>query len=132
MKHPHADLIKRWLDDTSQKIIINFLDKPGTTSIGSVVSDINGTVSFSLEPADPYADLRKAQAEGKRVVMLIGDEWIEGKKWVFKGPVNHYKIAEPDEYQTNRVYLFNKYYLLKSKKCGITGEVSVVNAEEVK
>ena len=125
MKHPHAELIKQWLDDTSRE----FYSMGSKRGIETVLNDVAGILKFKFIDIDPYASLRKAQEEGKRVVLnLGGNHWVDQqkmeKKWDFNAPVELYKIAEPDKYAEQTWYSPFGRCRIKFKKCGITGKVT--------
>jgi hypothetical protein len=129
MKHPHSELIKEWLEDTSLKI--ESLHVPGDIKISEVIRDTNGRYEFSVTPADPYAELKKAQAGGKRVVWQDSTgEWLDaGVTLEFHGGYapSRYKIVDYDVVDTHWVYAtkFERSLHLRFIKNGIDGSIKV-------
>lgn len=131
--HPHAEIIKAWLDDTSVKIeVINgYLPKVMEVKISSVINDESGSGRFRIKQADPYEELRKAQDDGKRVVFQNSKgEWEDSRfKWVFDGsyPPSRYKVAAQDISIRERLRCNHPEFdgvLIQITKSGIDGKIS--------
>jgi hypothetical protein len=130
-KHAHADLINKWLDDTSIPVesyyAVNDSWKPN--GIWNVIDDIKGSSMYRLKPGDPYAELKQAQADGKRIVWLDAEgDWLdvdESTKWKFNYPPDRYDIIPYD--QTEQISKFtNKFgiVVLKLTRSEITGKLT--------
>jgi hypothetical protein len=133
-KHAHADLINKWLDDTSQEVRILdagiAADYWRVSTIAKLICDNEGRNYFRvIQKVDPYAELKQAQADGKRIVWLDAEgDWLdvdESTKWKFNYPPDRYKIIPYD--QTEQISKFtNKFgiVVLKLTRSEITGKLT--------
>ena len=132
MKHIHAELMKAWLDDTSQYIetYIPLDDIWATVPPGCLLSDNGGL--FRLRKADKYAELKQAQKDGKRIA-FYGDEgvWDDYTGNGFYWGVDRYKIIPYD--QTEKIMLDSVKFgpvNLTITKSELTGKISVEVIDE--
>lgn len=133
MKHPHAELIKAWLEDTSQEIrrldVGIAADYWRDSDIMKVIADSSRFHEYELKTSDPYAELRKAQAEGKRIVWQDSSgKWVDNASkegWKFVDPVDRYKIVDHDIVDNCHIAARFGIVGLKLTKCGITGKITV-------
>ncbi len=130
MKHPHADLINKWLEDTSQEIETydRFNCRWLEGQISYVCSDIGGCFEYRIKPSDPYAELRKAQKEGKRIVFKDSSgEWVDQIKEIdfeFNYPPEMYKIVDRDNVYEFTVGTDFGIVYVEITKSGIDGKVT--------
>ena len=130
MRHAHADLINKWLNDTSQKIetYLPITDKWGSTSIAFALSDNDGKHIMRFVADDPYAELKQAQEDGKRVVWQSSEgDWTDvgGKgKWNFNYPVGRYKIIPYDQSYTHVILTAFGSIPINISKSELTGKIT--------
>ena len=133
-KHAHADLINKWLDDTSQEVrILEGGIAAGywrESTIAALIYDDEGHNDFRvIQKVDPYAELHQAQADGKRIVWLNAEgDWLdvdEGSKWKFNYPPDQYDIIPYDQTTTSTFYgsIFGTVRV-KLTKSEITGKIT--------
>lgn len=131
-RHPHEKLIKEWLDDTSKKIqMLTHGSVWYPAKLEELAEDYSGDYEFRIKPSDPYAELRKAQEEGKRVVWQSGSgEWEDnsaGGYWEFTYTPDRYKIVDYDKEVDISINPQAKGFgivNIRMKKSGITGKIT--------
>lgn len=104
MKHPHASIIKQWLEDMTQEIEIpvyiqNVEVHTAKATINDVISNVHDNCTFRIKPKpDEYEFLRQAIRDGKKI-----EQYSDYNKWtilnnpLFCDNVNTYRIH--DEYR---------------------------------
>ena len=131
-KHAHVDLINKWLEDTSIPIESYYIvsDHWKSASIWNVIDDIDGKATYRLKPPDPYAELKQALKDGKRVAVKVkvsNDQvWLDCYDLKFNRPPDHYKIIPYD--QTEQTSLItNKFgiVVLRFTKDELLGKLRV-------
>jgi hypothetical protein len=104
MKHPHSELIKQWLEDTSQEIELNTVDDNNDNhwmlvTIEYVIRS-NEHYKFRIKPKpDKYEHLRQAIRDGKKIEYFMEsfNEWIalNLKENHMFGKYSQYRIHDP-------------------------------------
>jgi hypothetical protein len=104
MKHPHLEIIKQWLEDTTQEIEVFTEDKGWVYRQNyHLCMDTTGLYKFRRKPKqDEYEYLRKAVKEGKFVEEQFHDGWVRiafsHDDVIFDKPVHNYRIVDEYEY----------------------------------
>jgi len=103
MKHPHEELIKQWLEDTTQRLREKTVhNEIAFSNISDLICDYEGRREFFIKPKlDEYKHLRKAAKEGQFVEEQFHDGWVRiafsPDDVIFDKPVKNYRIV--DEYK---------------------------------
>jgi hypothetical protein len=100
MKHPHSQLIKQWLEDTTQEIEQFFHKNMPTNKVNiyAVILDCNDEFDFLLkQKPDEYELFKQAIKDGKKVEYLdIDNVWkLKNGELHFKLPIEKYRIHDP-------------------------------------
>jgi hypothetical protein len=103
MKHPHSQLIKQWLEDTTQEIELKTVDDNSKvhwllTTIHSVMNNNNDEYTYRIKPKhDEYEHFKQAIKDGKKVEYLdIDNVWkLKNGELHFNLPVEKYRIHDP-------------------------------------
>jgi len=102
MKHPHASIIKQWLEDTTQRLREKtFHNEIAFSNISDLICDYEGRREFFIKPKlDEYEHLRNAIRDGKKIEILDHNDntwflWeIDIPDIIFVLPVHHYRIHD--------------------------------------
>jgi len=98
MKHPHAVLIKQWLEDTTQEIEYNQNNKTYKGCPQLLINDKLGEYNlYIVKKPDEYEHLRRAIRDGKKIEYLKNDgKWeICNSNAEFYEDKDRYRIHDP-------------------------------------
>lgn len=97
MKHPHASVIKQWLEDTTQEIETMLLSPTEfeRISIDELINDSEGTLYVRIKPKpDEYEHLRQAIRDGKKIELKTSIGWEIQPSPTFSFTVDRYRIHD--------------------------------------